>query len=295
MRWTLEQLEVFVAVADGNSFSAVARRFGRVQSAVRTAVAALEDDLGVRLFERSSGRQPRLTEAGQALLEEARELLRQSERLEGRALGLSQGEEVCLRLAQDEALPMPPILDSLEALAQAFPRVEVQMTSGGQGVVARQLLERRADLGLLFHHEGMPAELERRRLGMVDMVMVCGAAHPLAQGRSVDRRELAQHRQLLITLQDSHYPGNERISPTAWRTDSFYVMAELLMRNLGWACLPRHVAQYPTYQGHLIELSSDWIAPPLPVELVFRRDETLGPAAQWLVRYLGDRLRILEP
>mgnify|MGYP002040564783 CR=1 FL=1 len=46
MRWSLEQLEVFVAVADGHSFSAVARRLGRVQSAVSTAVAALEDDLG---------------------------------------------------------------------------------------------------------------------------------------------------------------------------------------------------------------------------------------------------------
>lgn len=295
MRWSLEQLEVFVAVAEGHSFSAVARRFGRVQSAVSHAVAALEDDLAVRLFERSSGRQPRLTEAGRALLEEARELLRQSERLEGRALGLSRGEEVCLRLASDEALPMPPVLASLEALAQAFPRVELQMTSGGQGMVARQLLERRADLGLLFHHEGMPAELERRRLGMVDMVMVCGAGHPLAQARSVDRRRLAQHRQLLITLQDSHYPGNERISPTAWRTDSFYVMAELLMRNLGWACLPRHVAQYSAYLGHLVELDSDWLAPPLPVELVFRRDETLGPAAQWLATYLAERLRALAP
>lgn len=294
MRWSLEQLEVFVAVADGHSFSAVARRLGRVQSAVSTAVAALEDDLGVRLFERSSGRQPRLTDAGLALFEEARELLRQCERLEGRALGLAQGEEACLRLAQDEALPLPPVLDSLEGLARAFPGVEVQMTSGGQGVVARRLIERRADLGLLFHHEGMPTELERRRLGMVEMVMVCGAGHPLAQAGAVGRRELARHRQLLISLQDTQYPGNERISPSAWHADSFYSMAELLMRNLGWACLPRHVAQYPTYQGHLVELCSDWIAPPLPLELVFRRDEALGPAAQWLACSLAERLQVLK-
>ena len=291
MRWNLEQIQMFVAVAEGQSFSAVARRSGRVQSAVSSAVAALEDDLGVRLFERSSGRQPRLTEPGQALLEEARELLRQCERLDGRALGLSRGEEARLRLAQDEALPLPPVLDSLEALAQAFPNVEVQMTSGGQGVVARQLLERRADLGLLFHHDGMPAALERRRLGMVDMVMVCGANHPLARRKTAGRRELAQHRQLQITLQDSHYPGNELVSPSAWRADSFYVMAELLMRNLGWACLPRHVAQYPTYQGHLIELNSDWTPPPLALELVFRRDEALGPAAQWLAGALAERLQ----
>ncbi|MGV8769782.1 LysR substrate-binding domain-containing protein, partial [Pseudomonas aeruginosa] len=67
--------------------------------------------------------------------------------------------------AQDEAMPYQPVLDSLEALAQRFPSLEVQVSSGGQGDVTRRLLEEQADLGLLFHHERMPESLERRRLG----------------------------------------------------------------------------------------------------------------------------------
>ncbi|MHA6492308.1 LysR family transcriptional regulator [Pseudomonas borbori] len=290
MQWNLEQIRLFVGVAEGQSFSAVARRMNRVQSAVSTAIALLEADLGVLLFERSSGRQPRLTEAGASLLEEAREVLRQCERLEGRALGLVRGEEVRLRLAQDEAMPYQPVLDSLEALAQAFPLLEVQLASGAQGDVARKLLERRADLGLLFHHEQMPEALERQRLGSVEMVTVCGAGHALAQAAHVDRRELARHRQLLMTPQ---YPGGEQISPSVWRTDSFYAMAELLMRNLGWAWLPRHVVQYPTYQSQLVELRSDWTPPPLVVELVCRRDEALGPAALWLAECFADHLQAI--
>jgi hypothetical protein len=47
---------------------------------------------------------------------------------------------------------------------------------------------------------------------------------------------------LLITPQQSGYPGGEAISPQVWRADSFYAMAELLMRGLGWAWLPRHGA-----------------------------------------------------
>jgi DNA-binding transcriptional LysR family regulator len=35
-------------------------------------------------------------------------------------------------------------------------------------------------------------------------------------------------------------------------------MAEWLVRGLGWAWLPRHVVQYPTYQGQMVELSSEW-------------------------------------
>lgn len=291
MQWNLEQIRLFVSVAEERSFSAAARRLKRVQSAVSNAIAMLEADLGVLLFERSSGRQPQLTEAGAALLEEARAVLQQCERLEGRAMGLARGEEARLRLAQDEAMPYQPVLASLEALAQAFPLLEVQLASGAQGDVARKLLERRADLGLLFHHEQMPEALERQRLGTIEMVTVCGAGHALARQDYADRRELGRHRQLLMAPQDSHYPGGEQISPLVWRADSFYAMAELLMRDLGWAWLPRHVAQYPTYQGQLVELRSDWTPPPLVVELVCRRDEALGPAARWLAGSLAEHLQ----
>ena len=92
MEWSLEQIRVFVSVAEQRSFSAVARESRRAQSAVSSAVALLEADLGVSLFDRSSGRQPRLTEAGSALLEEARELLRQCDRLDGRAMALMPGK-----------------------------------------------------------------------------------------------------------------------------------------------------------------------------------------------------------
>ena len=68
MNWNLDQLHLFVRTAESRSFSAVARETGRAQSAVSTAIALLESDLGVTLFERSSGRQPRLTVAGSALL-----------------------------------------------------------------------------------------------------------------------------------------------------------------------------------------------------------------------------------
>ena len=121
VHWDLEQMRLFVSVAEQRSFSAVARGQRKAQSAVSSGIALLEADLGVVLFERSSGRQPRLTEAGSVLLEEAREVLRQCERLTGRALSLTRGEEACLRLAQDEAMLFQPVLDSLEALAVHYP------------------------------------------------------------------------------------------------------------------------------------------------------------------------------
>jgi DNA-binding transcriptional LysR family regulator len=293
VQWNLEQLRLFVSVAEQRSFSAVARDQRKAQSAVSSAIALLEEDLGVSLFDRSSGRQPKLTEAGQALLEEAREVLRQCERLNGRALSLMRGEEARLRLAQDEAMPYQPVIDSLEALAEQFPSLEVQLTSAAQGDVARKLVERRADLGLLFYHDQIPEVLERRVLGSVEMVTVCGVGHPLAAQAEVSCQQLAQHRQLLMATQSSVYPGSEQASPQVWRADSFYVMAEWLMRGLGWAWLPRHVVQYPSYQGQMVELLSEWTPPALVVELVWRRDEPLGPAARWLAERFAVHLQAI--
>lgn len=293
MQWNLEQIRLFVSVAEQRSFSAVARQSQRAQSAVSQAIAMLEADLGVSLFDRSSGRQPQLTGAGTALLEEARELLRQCERLDGRALALMRGEEARLRVAHDEAMPYQPVLDSLEALDGRFPSVEVQLASSAQGDVARKLVERRADLGLLFHHEQMPEALERRVLGSVEMVTVCSVDHPLVNEASVSRQYLARHRQLLIAPLQSDYPGGEQLSPQVWRADSFYVMAELLMRGLGWAWLPRHVVQYPAYHGQMVELISEWTPPALVVEMVWRRDEPLGPAARWLAECFTHHLKAI--
>ena len=293
VQWNLEQMRLFVSVAEQRSFSAVARDQRKAQSAVSSGIALLEADLGVSLFDRSSGREPRLTEAGTVLLEEAREVLRQCERLNGRALSLMRGEEARLRLAQDEAMLYQPVLDSLEALAGKFPSLEVQLSSTAQGDVARKLVERKADLGLLFYHDQIPEALERRVVGSVEMVTVCGVGHPLASGGFVDCQRLAQFRQLLMSTQTSVYPGSEAASPQVWRADSFYVLAEWLARGLGWAWLPRHVVQYPTYHGQMVELDSEWTPPALVVELVWRRDEPLGPAARFLAERFTECLQAI--
>ena len=294
VQWDLEQMRLFVSVAEQLSFSAVARGQRKAQSAVSNGIALLEADLGVSLFERSSGRQPRLTEAGSVLLEEAREVLRQCERLNGRALALTRGEEACLRLAQDEAMLFQPVLDSLEALAVQYPLLEVQLSSAAQGDVARKLVERQADLGLLFYHDQIPEALERRVVGSVEMVTVCGVNHPLANETYVTCQHLAQHRQLLMSTQTSVYPGSEAASPLVWRADSFYVLAEWLMSGLGWAWLPRHIVQYPTYQQQMVELASEWTPPALVVELVWRRDEHLGPAARFLAKRFAECLQAID-
>ena len=69
MNPSLEQLKILLAAAESGSFSAAARKLGKAQSVVSSAIANLEIDLGLALFDRS-GRYPQLTEAGARMVQE---------------------------------------------------------------------------------------------------------------------------------------------------------------------------------------------------------------------------------
>ncbi|SOE95671.1 regulatory helix-turn-helix protein, lysR family [Burkholderia sp. D7] len=71
---SLDQLRTFIAAVDEGSFSAAARRLNRVQSAVSGWVSALEEQIGITLFDRS-GRFPKLTPEGVLLLADARAIV----------------------------------------------------------------------------------------------------------------------------------------------------------------------------------------------------------------------------
>ena len=81
----------------------------------------LEADLGVELFDRSR-RNATLTPAGEVLLQEALELLRQADGLQQRALSFASGQEARLSVALDEALPSLVLADLAGKSPNAFRR-----------------------------------------------------------------------------------------------------------------------------------------------------------------------------
>ena len=76
MHFSMEQIQAFVAAAEHGSFSAAARHLGKAQSAISTAIANLELDLDLTLFDRT-GRSPLLNDHGKEMLEKAYQLLEQ--------------------------------------------------------------------------------------------------------------------------------------------------------------------------------------------------------------------------
>ena len=129
---TLDQMRVLVAVAETGSFSAAARRLGRVQSAISQAVGAMETTLGVALFDRST-KTPTLTEAGAAIVQDARAIVDSARALRARAESIAEDVEAELTLAVDATFPMPLLMESLGALRGAFPMLPATLFTEGLG------------------------------------------------------------------------------------------------------------------------------------------------------------------
>lgn len=115
-----EVLLAFVQAATQGSFSAAARKLGKSQSTISAAVASLEIDLDVQLFDRSS-RKPGLTPAGHVLLQRAEAILAATSRLEMAASQLSQGIEAKLTVALSDTYQSDRFESSLSAFEQRLP------------------------------------------------------------------------------------------------------------------------------------------------------------------------------
>src|SRR5215470_4891789 len=124
---TLDQLRVFLAVVDVGSFAGAARQLARAPSVISYSIANLEAQLGVSLFDRQSTRKPQLTEAGRAVLSEARIISNEIDGLRAKVRSHLQGLEAEIRLVLDVMLPASRVVDSLKAFRAEFPTVSLRL------------------------------------------------------------------------------------------------------------------------------------------------------------------------
>jgi DNA-binding transcriptional LysR family regulator len=121
-----ETLRLFVAVARRGSFAAVARAEASDPSAVSRAVAALEAELGIRLFQRSTRRMA-LTEAGARYLERVGPLLDELARARDDASAVGREVSGTLRMTASITYGHVRLVPQLPALHAAFPRLQFEL------------------------------------------------------------------------------------------------------------------------------------------------------------------------
>ncbi|CAH2600130.1 LysR family transcriptional regulator YeiE [Rhodovastum atsumiense] len=175
---TLDQLRVFVAVAERLHVTQAAATLNMTQSAASAAIAALEGSLGLRLFDRV-GRGIALTEAGRLLLPEAKAVLTrlgQAVQALDELQGLRRGH-LALHASQTIAgYWLPPLMHHFQ---QTWPQVTLSLGIGNTAQVARAVLDGEADLGFVEGDVDDPL-LVRIPVASDRLVLVVGARHPWA-------------------------------------------------------------------------------------------------------------------
>jgi DNA-binding transcriptional LysR family regulator len=292
---TLDHMRVLSAVADTGSFSAAARKLGRVQSAVSQAVQTMEATLGLALFDRSR-KVPTLTEAGAAMLEDARATLLRAQAMQARARAIRDDLEPELTLAVEATFPIPLLMTSLQALRGEFPDLPATLFTEALGGARETLMSGDARMAIYPIMGGPSGDVAAEFLARIAMVPVAAAHHPLARlRRPVRREDLEAHVQLVLTGRNAYAQSLRGgvVSPHVWRFVDLTTRLEFLLSGFGWCNMPLHMVQEPIDQGRLkrLELMHGEPPPEFPLYVVCPRDRPLGRAGRWLVADLRERLK----
>jgi DNA-binding transcriptional LysR family regulator len=287
--FTLDQLRALITVVEEGSFSAAARKLQRVQSAVSTAMANLETQLGLTLWDRSA-KVPRLTDQGQVVLAGARRVCAEVDGLRQLAADLAGGLEASVSLCVEQLFPLPALVELCQDFAREFPTVDLRVDTQTLSAVSARVVDGRASLGVVTP-PGLVPGLERHPLARIRMVPVASPRHPLAQRKGrIRTADLMDTVQIVLSERDDVGVADQAVlSPRTWRIADLPTKHAMLVAGLGWGNLPEHLVRDDLAHGRLVVLRLlDWDDDQhtLHLSAVHRAGAPFGVAHRWVVARL---------
>ena len=180
----LRHLRYFMAVADGLSFRGAAEKLNLAQPALSAQIKSLEDELGVKLFERTT-RSVKLTNSGKVLLEEARSVLKAANRAESRTRHAERGLVGTLRVGIIAPSANAWLSGILSQFRARHPGVELSFFDLPSIEQLNRLREHQLDVGFLRPPIGLP-QLEYQLVEQSPQVLAVPSNHRLAKKKSIE-------------------------------------------------------------------------------------------------------------
>lgn len=290
---TLEQLRIFVAVAERQHVTQAARALNLAQSAASAAIAALEDRYQTALFHRV-GRGITLTEAGHLFLVEAKAVLARADMAE-RALtelaGLQRGQ---LRVQASQTIASYWLPRRLVDFHTAYPGVELAVEIGNTREAAQAVLSGAAEIGLV---EGAVEEsaLSQVQVGSDRLAVLVTPDHPWATRRRLDAKDLSDQPWVLrevgsgtrSTLEAAVRdigvdPATLSVSMTLPSNEAVLAAAEA---GAGATALSESVAYASVAAGRLV--TAPFTLPERPFRLLRHRERYRSRAGDVFVEAMG--------
>lgn len=289
MRFTLEELSVFLAVVDAGSLTAAAEHLGQPVSTTSRLLARLEDKVQTTLLRRTT-RRIDLTDEGHGFARDARHVL-EAVRVAEDGL-MERHERLTGPLRLDAATPV--MLHVLVPLMPGYrarhPGVDLVL-SCNEGFI--DLLERRVDLAIRIG-ELKDSTLHSRLLGHSRLRILASPAYLSQRGAPDNAKALLNHELLgfsqpdILNVWPLQGPDGKplHIKPTLM-SSSGETLRQLALQGMGIVCLADFMTAEDLAEGRLIELlAHDTLHTTRPVHAVYYRHSAVSARIASMVKYL---------
>lgn len=259
MAYTITQLKSFLAVVRGGSITSAADALVVTQPSVSAALAALNREVGVELFERH-GRGVRLSPAGEAFAPYAADVIGLLEKGGTAAHEAASGAAQTLRLTAVTTAAESFVLPLMQAFATEHPDIELILDVGNRGAVLDAVLSHRADVAIA----GQPPENERvAAVPLMDneIVLVAPADDRLAGGAPVEAEALRERTWLLREESSGTRALNERfldaagLNPQTLTLGSNGAIKQAVRAGLGVSLISRAAVEMELASGLLAAIT----------------------------------------
>ncbi|MBF6332989.1 LysR family transcriptional regulator [Nocardia transvalensis] len=277
-------MEHFVAVAEEGSFTRAARRLHVVQSGISASVRALEKDLGIALFDRTTQR-VELTDAGGVLLERARRILAEVRHARQAVDEVRQGLRGRLDLGILYGCSTVGVAALLAEFRHDHPHVEVRLHRPAHGTDDNLRRLRNGDLDLAF------LMLTRRPVGILahclrtePVLLACAPDHRLARHEAVSLTDLGDEAFIdfspgwgVRAAADRAFTALGAERNTVFELNDNATVADLVRHRLGVALVPQFFAEQAPDLRYLSVVPTP---PAYDIVLAAACDRPLGPVAR---------------
>lgn len=240
----INTMKAFVAVAETNSFSLAAERIFLTQSAVSKRIATLEEELGVKLFDRI-GKSTSLNEAGRKLLPRANNMLQEMEDIRRSISNLSGDVTGNLTMGISHHIGLHRIPQILREFRLMHPDVQFDIRFLGSEAACHAVAQGKLEMGIVTLPTDTPPNLNITRLWHDPLQFVVSREHPLAQIKQPTLEDLVIHPALLPgvgtytrnILEQALAPLDLKIY-AAISTNYLETLKTMTTTGIGWSLLP---------------------------------------------------------
>ena len=288
----ISALQAFIAVAESGSFSRAAERIYLTQPAISKRIAALEQDIGARLFDRV-GRKIHLTPAGEALLLRTRAVLSELEDIKRDITNLSGTIAGELSVATSHHIGLHRLPGPLKRFHETYTQVRLNLHFMDSEKACNAVARGELELAVVTLPPSADPPLRVEKIWDDPLDIVVSRSHPLAQAKRVQAAMLLDYPAILPGLGtytreiilNSFGPLRDRIQ-VGMATNYLEVLKMLAAIGLGWSALPRTMID----EGlKVVQIEKREIRRELGIVTHERR--TLSNAGQAMIRIIREEMK----